>query len=300
MNILKMRYFIEVARCGSFSEAARRLYTAQPNLSKQIAQMEGELGFSLFIRKHRSIELTPAGEYLYRQWKDVPDHIADDIEAARALANRNEALCIGVLEGQDVNEVLHARLGVVSSLYPDLNIILERNSYQNLRSGLRSSHYDIIITLSFDVENEPGFSLHPLYEKVPAIAMDCHHPLAQKENLSLLDLKDEPFVVISEQESPGGYRRLIESCAAYGFTPNIVRAPRSLESLLLCVEMGVGIAMLDQNTRLELSPYIVTIPQNAEPMAVVAVVDQADHRPFLQDIVRILTTNTPEQRSNET
>jgi DNA-binding transcriptional LysR family regulator len=130
--------------------------------------------------------------------------------------------------------------------------------------------------------------------------MDCHHPLAQKENLSLLDLKDEPFVVISEQESPGGYRRLIESCAAYGFTPNIVRAPRSLESLLLCVEMGVGIAMLDQNTRLELSPYIVTIPQNAEPMAVVAVVDQADHRPFLQDIVRILTTNTPEQRSNET
>jgi DNA-binding transcriptional LysR family regulator len=299
MNILKMRYFIEVARCGSFSEAARRLYTAQPNLSKQIAQMESELGFSLFIRKHRSIELTPAGEYLYRQWKDVPDHLADDIEAARSLANRNEALCIGVLEGQDVNEVLHARLGVVSDLYPGLNVILERNSYQNLRSGLHSSHYDIIITLSFDVENEPDFSLHTLYEKTPAIAIDRHHPLSQKENLSLEDLKNEPFVVISEQESPGGYRRLIDSCAAYGFTPNIVRTPRSLESLLLCVEMGIGIAMLDQNTRLELSPYIVTIPQEAEPMAVVAVVEKEDRRPFLQDIVRILTTDTPEQRSKQ-
>ncbi len=289
MNILKMRYFIEVAKCGSFSEAARHLYTAQPNLSKQIAQMEQELGFSLFTRRHRSIQLTPAGEYLYKQWKEVPDHIVDDIEQARALANRGEAICIGVLEGQDINDVLHTRLGIVSSLYPQLNIALERNSYRNLRSGLRSHHYDIIITLSFDVEAEPDFVLCTLYEKSPAIAMYKTHPLAQKQDLSLVDLKDEKFIVIAEQESPGGYRRLIKSCAAHGFTPNIVRTPRSLESLLLCVEMGMGIALLDQNTRLELSPQVVTIPQDAEPMAVVAVTFDAEQRPLIQDIVRILT-----------
>jgi DNA-binding transcriptional LysR family regulator len=290
MNILKMRYFIEVARCGSFSEAARRLYTAQPNLSKQIAQMEQELGFSLFIRRNRSIQLTPAGEYLYERWKDVPDHLADDIEQARTLANRAESICIGVLEGQDVNEVLHQRLKLVSSLYPQMDLVLERNSYSNLRSGLRSYHYDLIITLSFDVEEEGDFSLFPLYEKNPAVAMEKTHPLAGKPDLSLPDLKDEPFVVISQQESPGGYQRLMDSCAACGFAPNIVRSPRSLESLLLCVEMGVGIALLDQNTRLELSPDVVTIPQNAAPMAVVIATKKADHRPVIQDIVRLLTT----------
>ena len=51
MNLTKIRYFVEVARCGNFSEAARRLYTAQPNVSKQIAQMEQELDFSLFVRQ---------------------------------------------------------------------------------------------------------------------------------------------------------------------------------------------------------------------------------------------------------
>ena len=69
-----MRYFIEVARRGSFSEAARRLYTAQPNLSKQIAQMEQELGFALFVRTRRSVKLTPAGEFLYsRTWFSIQD-----------------------------------------------------------------------------------------------------------------------------------------------------------------------------------------------------------------------------------
>ena len=61
MNLTKIRYFVEVARCGNFSEAARRLYTAQPNVSKQIAQMEQELDFPLFVRSRRSVTLTPAG-----------------------------------------------------------------------------------------------------------------------------------------------------------------------------------------------------------------------------------------------
>lgn len=290
MNITRIRYFVEVARCASFSEAARRLYTAQPNLSKQIAQMEQELGFPLFTRSHRSIKLTPAGAFLYRQWMDLPDQVADTIEQARNIARKgDDTLNIGVLEGQDVNEVLRARLAQISQVYPDTKITLERNSYQNLRSGLRSGHYDLIITLSFDVEGEPDLQLFPLYQKMPAIAIHKTHPLANKSDLSLVDLKDENFVVISRQESPGGYRRLMESCADCGFVPHIVREPRSLESLLLCVEMGLGIALLDQNTRLELSPYIVTIPQEAEPMAVVAVIPVQEHRASIYKIGKLLT-----------
>ena len=64
MNTIKIRYFVEVARRGSFSEAARHLYTAQPNLSKQIAQMEQELGFSVFTRSKNGITLTNYGETL--------------------------------------------------------------------------------------------------------------------------------------------------------------------------------------------------------------------------------------------
>ena len=291
MNTIKLRYFVEVARYGSFSEAARRLYTAQPNLSKQIAQMEQELGFALFTRSRRSVKLTPAGQFLYDQIRDLPDQLDDIFEQARSLARKGEGtLSIGVLEGQDVNQVLSDRLSQIKTIYPQLQITLERNSYQNLRSGLRSGHYDLIITLSFDVEDEADFQLFTLYEKSPAIAMHKTHPLASQKALTLGDLKDENFVVISRQESPGGYQRLVDSCAAEGFAPKIVREPRSLESLLLCVEMGVGISLLDQNTRLELSPYIVTIPQHAPPMAVVAVINRSDQRPVIQNVVKLLSS----------
>lgn len=290
MNTTKLRYFVEVARCGSFAEAARRLYTAQPNLSKQIAQMEQEIGFALFTRSRRSVKLTPAGEFVYEKIKDLPDELDELFEQARALAHRGEGnLSIGVLEGQDVNQVLSGRLAAVNEIYPQLQISLERNSYQNLRSGLISGHYDIIITLSFDVDDISEFEGYVLYEKQPAIAMYRSHPLARKKELTLSDLKNEHFIVISRHESPGGYQRLMDSCAAVGFTPKIVREPRSLESLLLCVEMGMGIALLDQNTRLELSPYIVTIPQNAPPMAVVAVTMKGEQRPVINNVVKILS-----------
>lgn len=290
MNTMKIRYFVEVARCGSFSEAARRLYTAQPNLSKQIAQMEQELGFALFARSRRSVKLTEAGQFLFDRLQNLPDQLDEIFEQARSLARKGEAaLSIGVLEGQDVNRVLSDRLKRVAAIYPQLQINLERNSYQNLRSGLRSGHYDLIITLSFDVEDEADFQTFSLYQKSPAIAMHKSHPLAGKQSLTLSDLRNEKFVVISSQESPGGYQRLMDSCSAEGFVPNIVREPRSLESLLLCVEMGIGIALLDQNTRLAMSSDIITIPQNAPPMAVVAVIIRGEQRPVILNAVKLLT-----------
>ena len=296
MNIIKIRYFVEIARCGSFSEAARHLYTAQPNLSKQIAQMEQELGFALFTRSRRSVKLTPAGQFLFDKLQNLPDQLDEVFEQARSLAHRGEAvLSIGVLEGQDVNQVLSERLKRVASIYPQLQINLERNSYQNLRSGLVSGHYDMIITLSFDVEGDAKFRTFSLYQKSPAIAMHKSNPLAGKRSLTLSDLRDENFVVISRQESPGGYQRLMDSCAAEGFVPHVVREPRSLESLLLCVEMGVGIALLDQNTRLEMSPYIVTIPQNAPPMAVVAVIPREEQRPLILNAAKLLAKSEPKE-----
>lgn len=295
MNMTKMRYFIAVARCGSFSEAARQLYTAQPNLSKQIAQMEQELGFTLFTRSRRSVKLTRAGEYLYERLKDLPDQLDDIFEQARALSRKGEgSLSIGVLEGQDVNKVLSRRLDEIRAIYPQLQITLERNSYMNLRSGLRSGHYDLIITLDFDVADEEDFSTAELYRKQPAIVMRKTNPLSVKTELTLADLVNEDFVVISRQESPGGYQRLMDSCAGIGFTPNIVREPRSLESLLLCVEMGVGIAMLDQNTRLEMSPDVVTIPQNAPPMAVVVAALKNEPHALVHRVMALLAQSSPE------
>lgn len=289
MNLTKVRYFVEVARCGNFSEAARRLYTAQPNVSKQIAQLEQELDFALFVRSKRSVKLTAAGQLLYDYLKDVTDELDSVIEQAKVVARRDAAhLTIGILEGQEVNALLLTRLNLARTLNPELEIEMERSSFSNLQSGLKSGRYDMIVTLDFDVADNEAFRACPVYAQPPAIAIHRDHPLAKEPRLTMEQLKNENFVVISPLESPLGYERLIYQCEKSGFTPHVVRQPRSLESLILCVEMGIGVAILDQGTRLSHDSPVRTIPIPGEDMYVVAACLRDDYRPVLRSVLKQL------------
>ena len=204
MNLTKIRYFVEVARCGNFSEAARRLYTAQPNVSKQIAQMEQELDFSLFVRSKRAVKLTPAGQLLYDRLKDLPDELEQLFDQARQLSRREEArLNIGILEGQEVSAILLTRLNLAQALYPNLELELERNSFSNLRNGLKNGHYDLIVTLDFDVEEEKEFYSVPVCPQPPAIAIHRNHPLAQEPELEMTQLKKAVLDLKNEIRSLG-------------------------------------------------------------------------------------------------
>ncbi len=267
MNFTKLRYFTEVAKCKSFSEAAKKLYTAQPNVSKQIAQMEQELGYPLFIRSKRVVTLTPAGQFLYDSLGDLPDRLDAVFGQALNIAHRGSGkLSIGILEGQEMQGVVRQRFDRVGQVYPQLTLELESNSFRNLRTGLQSGYYDIIISMDFDLQSVPGVQMVPFFSQPPAIAINNENPMAQKKELTLRELSGEDFVVISEQESPAGYLLFVEQCRSAGFMPRVVYKPNSLESLLLCVELGKGVALLDQNTRLARNSNVRTIPVEGEPM----------------------------------
>lgn len=295
MNFVRLQYFIEAARCGNFSLAAQNLYTSQPNLSKQISLMEQELGYPLFLRTRRAVKLTAAGQFLFERLKDVPALLEESFEEARQLSRaRAGTLTIGVLEGQEFNSRLAVRLGVISTLYPDLVIDLERNSFRNLRSGLEKGHYDLIVTLDFDVENIPEFRSVLFLPQTAAIAIHHSHPLANRQSLELGMLREQDFVVISPEESPVGYERFLQQCASAGFTPHVVRQPRSLESLLLCVEANLGCALLDPNTRLEHTGSIRSIPIPGSTVNVCLVCRRDAQTPHLEDYIRILTSSPEE------
>lgn len=291
MNFVRLQYFIEAARCGNFSLAAQNLYTSQPNLSKQISLMEQELGYSLFLRTRRTVKLTAAGQFLFDQLKDVPALLEESFEEARQLSRtRAGTLTIGVLEGQEFNSRLATRLEVISTIYPNLVIELERNSFRNLRSGLEKGHYDLIVTLDFDVENIPEFRSILFLPQTAAIAIHNSHPMANRPFLELSMLRDQDFVVISPEESPVGYERFLHQCAAAGFEPHVVRQPRSLESLLLCVEANLGCALLDPNIRLEHNSNVRSIPIPDSSVNICLVCRENAETPHLEDYIRILTS----------
>lgn len=285
MDTTKLRYFTEAAACGSFSEAARRLYTSQPNISKQISSLEAELGAKLFVRDNRSVHLTEAGKYLYDKTKDLPAILDRVFETTRALGRMNEReLSIGLLSGQSLNTDIIDRFHEFGRLYPELHFTLDRAGFTALRQALDSFRYDMIITLSFDVENSPDLVVETLKKQVGALFVSRMSPMSDVE-----DLSRTPFIAISPQESYGGYQQLLRFGSQNGFEPNIVRLADSLDSLLFYVESGVGVAVLDRNTRLETDRNIRVIPvPDSEAADVVAVWRVDNHNPNIRKMVDCL------------
>ena len=291
MDIMKLRYFTTAAECGSFSETARRLYTSQPNISKQISSMEAELGTKLFRRDSHRIRLTRAGRYLYEQLKDFPAQFDRVVDTARALGRGDVGeLTIGVLAGQRLNPSIVDRFRRFSRLYPDLSFTLERAGFSELHEALRSLRFDMILTFSFDVEPGPELVIRSVEERQkPALFASRFLP-----DEIVNDLPHAPFVVISPQESYGGYQQLLNSCRHQGFEPNIVRMADSLDSLLFYVETGVGVAILDRNTRLETDQNIRVLPlEDADLPGLVAVWLADSTNPNILRMAECLCGNTP-------
>ena len=291
MNLMRIKYFVEVAKWGSFSKAAQMLYVSQPNLSRQIALMEQEVGFELFHRNGKNIQLTRAGEYLYSQLRDLPEMTERAIAHAESISRREEcSISIGVLEGQDVNAFLSDRINNLRQQEPNLLVELERNSFRNLRQGLDRGTYDVLFTLEFELEGHDDWNSVILFQQPGAIVLSRSHPLADRDDLTIEDFRNEPFVVISRENSPGGHDLLLKQCAECGFTPNIVRETATTESLFLCVEMGMGIAILDRNTRLERNDTlrIIDIP-GSRAAGLVAVWRKDNRNPMVPALIHALT-----------
>ena len=291
MNLMRIKYFVEVAKWGSFSKAAQMLYVSQPNLSRQIALMEQEVGFQLFQRSGKTIQLTRAGEYLYGQFRDLPEMTERAISHAEAISRRDMgSLSIGVLEGQDVNAFLSERINSLRESDPNLVIEMERNSFRNLRQGLERGTYDVLFTLEFELNGRDDWDSCMLFSQPGAIAISRAHPLAGQERLTIEDFRYEPFVAISREDSPGGFNLLLDQCGKCGFVPNIVRETSTLESLFLCVEMGVGVAILDRNTRLERNDAVrlITIP-GSQAAGLVAVWRKDNTNPMVPALISALT-----------
>jgi DNA-binding transcriptional LysR family regulator len=287
MTLTRIQYFIEAARCENFTEASQNLFVSQPNLSKQISLMEQEVGVPLFFRSGRTVQLTSAGRSLYENLKGIPSKAAAALEQARSIGRgENGSMSIGILDGQDVNELIQMKLHQFFQDYPGFEVHLERNSFSNLRNSLMNGHYDLIITLSFESESMEGICFQTILKQVGSIAINRSNPMSQHKELCLEQLKDENFVVISPTESPVGYATFLDQCKAHGFTPNVVKELTSLESVLLCVEMGMGVALLDQNTRLEHNSSVRTIPiPGSSHPDVIAVWLEHNHNPILKKLL---------------
>lgn len=243
-SLRQIRYFLTVADLGGFTPAASRLFVAQPALSRQVALLEKELGFPLFLREARGVRLTPAGERFRERVIDIEDALNSAVEDGREF----HAGQAGVLR------LLHSSSIPVDSLLPAISqfvadsprarIDLDRLSSEQQIGEIASGKADIGIIRLPVLRRDPAVRLIELASERLWVALPPGHRLSGKASLTLTELADEPFVSAVHRERGGLARRVTDLCLSRGFVPRMAPVISRKTSMLTLVTHGFGLTVV--------------------------------------------------------
>jgi DNA-binding transcriptional LysR family regulator len=246
MDLRHLRYFAAVAEERHFGRAAKRLGIAQPPLSRQIQALEGELGFALFQRSSRKVDLTPAGRVLYEQSRRVFDAMADAVrEARRAALGETGRITIGYPSSfafSGLVEILRA----FRARSPSVEIVLRELSPQEQIDALKRSRLDVGFVRG--PLEDPEVSSELVRREDLVVVLPDTHSLASSKKIALRRLAREPFVSFPRARGPAFFDHLLRLCSDAGFTPRIVQEAPQLD-LVSLVAAGFGVALVPSSLR---------------------------------------------------
>ncbi|CAG4891310.1 LysR family transcriptional regulator [Paraburkholderia saeva] len=197
MELRHLRYFMAVAETGSLTVAAeRRLHTSQPSLSRQIRDLEDEVGAELFSRSARGVDLTEAGKAFLDHARLALTQVDAAIEAARRAARpARQVFALGFLTGQEMTWLPRA-MQVLRDELPNIDVTVSSHYSPDLADALARGKLDLAF-----LRAEPGFDLDYRVvnrEKLLAL-MPSDHPLTAKAAISPQDFVGEPFIMASNK-----------------------------------------------------------------------------------------------------
>ncbi|MBP2645145.1 MAG: transcriptional regulator AlsR family [Firmicutes bacterium] len=246
MYARQLDYFISVAECLNFTQAAKHHFITQTAMSQHIRALESKLGFELFVRNNRSVQLTPAGQIFFQETKRMIAIFDEAIEKARHAASGIAGnLRIGFIDLPNKKRVLPALIQKFHRKYPSIALSFKTGNEEAIRHDLERGLLDIAFTTSFNLAaTPPGLAYKPLYRDPICAVVHRDHPLASKVKIPPTALANDPFIALEMREYPDALERMIQFCEERGFTPNIVSRHEYAETVLLMVEAGIGVALL--------------------------------------------------------
>lgn len=244
MQLRQLRYFVAVAEQLNFHKAAEALYVTQPLLSKQIAELEHEIGYPLFIRNTRSVRLTPAGEELLRESENLIRQSSMVIRSVRSAAEGGSisgVLKIGYEDSFD-RIIMANALSRLKEKHPRIEINLQHYSFTHIIKALNDNAVDI------------GFILLPdkkLSQKLECHVLSADHlTLAASKRLIKKPDRPEEYIDLAQSEAmylleknSKGTSMVTNLCSRLDIAPEF-HFVDSVRAMLLYAEAGMGVAVV--------------------------------------------------------
>jgi DNA-binding transcriptional LysR family regulator len=289
-----LRYFAAVAAEGTLSRAAERLFVSQPALTKQIKQLESQLGVQLFTRSRAGMTLTPAGQALADGTPGmlaVWDQVLRDTRAAASRAAR--VLRVGFMSSA-ANEATQQIIAAFGRRRPGWRVDLQQAGWSDPTAGLVSGDVDAaLLRLPFPGQDEVRIEV--LLTEPRWVALPVAHPLAARDRVSFHELRDEPFVAAPAET--GLWRDYhLATAERQGRPARIGAVTDQPDAFLTVIANGDGIALVPESAaRYYARPGITYRPvSGVSPSQVgVAWTPANDANPVVQDFVRCCLDNKP-------
>jgi DNA-binding transcriptional LysR family regulator len=250
ITILQINYFIELAKNMSFTKTAEILYISQPALSKQITNLEKELGFLLFDRSGKNVKLNAEGKLMYDFFVESKDDYRKIV--GKIIQNKGHdiiKLNIAFLSGWDISKYLAKVDNFLVEEHPDIMIHLESGEFDDLSNKLNDGSVDLVLSLPKNFDNIKNINLKHLTDIQRFIVYSKSNQLNNKKELSLVDFKNEDFFVFANSLERTGLEIISDIYKCLGFEPKIIQVS-NIESMMLNVEAGRGVAILDEWNRI--------------------------------------------------
>lgn len=249
MELRHLRYFVGVAESLSFTKAAEKLHTAQPSLSRQIKDLEGELGVRLLNRTKQLVTLTDEGRSFLADAKRVLALAAESVESVRRLQSGEvRALNVGYVSNL-FYDLLPRTFASFRQLFPAVSINLFDLSCGDQFRALEDGKLD----LGFVGLHEPialrGFEFRTIASYKTVVALSKSNPLAGKATVNLQALAPMFFIGMSESSYPGYGAWLAKTCHRAGFTPKVLQDVDLERTMIHAVAADLGVALVPEQLK---------------------------------------------------
>jgi LysR family transcriptional regulator, benzoate and cis,cis-muconate-responsive activator of ben and cat genes len=244
VELRHLRYFVAVAEMENVSRAALKLHVSQPALSKQIRDLEDQIGFSLLERTAKSVRLTEAGRAFLEEARAILKHADDAVLKGRAVAGKFETeLRVGDWP-LGTGRIMAALLRAYQQAMPNVHVKLhDWPVYHNI-AGVREGRLHLAIVV-------PPTKAHPLNDLLfqqlktarLCLAVSSSHPFARRQSVSLTDAAREPFVGLIGESHRQYYEHLASIFARVNPKPRIVEEHDAWTGLYSAVGAGTGVAI---------------------------------------------------------
>ncbi|MGA2540465.1 MAG: LysR family transcriptional regulator [Verrucomicrobiota bacterium] len=276
MELRHLRYFIGVAEEENVSRAALKLHVSQPALSRQVRDLEDELGFLLLTRSAKSVRLTEAGRAFLTEARAVLQRAEEAVKTARAIATgaRGE-LHVGYAPSLTAR-FLPQTLRAFQARSPGVRVKLHDFSTEEMLAGLRDGKLQIAFVVRLPVLLR-GLRFEDLARDAFCLAVAPKHPLAGRRTVKLAEAAREPLVTYSRKDYPDAHENLAAMFAAVKSKPRIAEEHDSVSSLIAAVEAGNGVAIVPQSLACTAGPRLKLIPFSPAPPPLVVGAAWAGH-----------------------